>query len=150
MNERTDEEIVNRLRAVEKTGEDFLGVIQGDLLGRLSFEAARPWLKKDTTEEQWRESISPKDRKSVLQEAFSYYRFACEKCDDERGISAARSIQHYQTWLWLMGEDTLLAFLESSGNYSPFGRPILVRIGEHFGWSWGQTPEVTPETVQTF
>jgi len=63
----------------------------------------------------------------------NYFEFAVEKAIDERGISASRSIAHYETWIWLLGDDEFLNEIKNT-KYEPYGMPMLIKIGEWYGF----------------
>jgi len=64
----------------------------------------------------------------VRAQCIEYMPFAWEKANNFRGISASRSISHYQAWLWLLGEDWADSLHDS---YEFYGKPQLVRICEY-------------------
>lgn len=134
MLKRTQEEIVARLKVIEERGDDFMGTIRSDMVDYLDYEHAKPFLKEGVTLEQWN------DAKQVdpLIELRGYMPFALDKAEGHRGISAGRSIQHMQTWLWLMGDDELLEFAENDNNYPNYGVPILAAICKKY---YIQTPD---------
>jgi hypothetical protein len=123
---RTQDQIVARLRT--ENARDYFGWASGDLLEWLDFERAKEFLKEGVTEEQWNESR--KDQKPVRQQAIDYMPFAWEKANDERGLSAGRSMNHYCNWLWLMGEDELA---QSMLTYQYYGKENLIRVCEFLG-----------------
>lgn len=126
---RTDEEILARIEAVKN--EDFFGAQTGDLLIRLSFEKAKPYLKPEVTADQWK--VVPRDRDKVLVEMLDYMPFAWGKANDGRGLSAGRSMDHYMAWTWLAGDD-----LGDLRRYNYYGKDNLVLICKHYGWDAGQ------------
>jgi hypothetical protein len=127
---RTDAEIVARIAEIEK--RDFLGFEQNDLIAALTFEAAKPYLIEDATAEQFGEPV-PRDKESVLKIMLDYMPFAWEKANNGRGISAARSMSHYTSWIWLAGDD-----LGNLNNYQFYGKDNLVKICDHYGWDHKQ------------
>ncbi len=122
---RTDEEILARIEAVKN--EDWLGTQTSDLLVRLPFEKAAPYLKPEVTASEWKQE--PRDRDALIAEMLDYMPFAWNKANDERGISAGRSMDHYAAWTWLVGDD-----LGDLRKYSYYGKDNLCRICEHYGW----------------
>ena len=124
---RTQEEIVAKIEEVKKT--DFFGAKTGDLIGFLDFEHAKPYLKPDTTPDQWEQS--PLTREAVLKEMEDYMEFAWDKANGFRGLSASRSMDHYSTWIWLLGDEDKLGDLS---DYQYYGKDNLVKICEHYGW----------------
>ena len=134
---RTQEEIVARYE--EKKADDWLGVIGGDLLVYCDYEHVKPYLKADATPDDWKPQALTVE--AVRQQLIDYLPFAWEKARGERGISASRSIQHFESWLWLLGDDELLAFAEDEGHYEPYGKPILLRITAKYAPSAAQHQE---------
>lgn len=126
---RSDEEILNRIAEVKE--RDWLGFERNDLIECLSFEAAKPFLKSNAKEEDW--VAAPRDRESVIGRMLDYMPFAWEKANDERGISAGRSMAHYTSWLWLIGTD-----LGDLLRYQFYGKDNLVKICREFGWDPAQ------------
>ena len=62
-----------------------------------------------------------------------YMDFAMEKATNQRGISAGRSIAHYQAWLWIEGTPESVALGESIDSYTNYGLPQLESIRDHLG-----------------
>lgn len=122
---RTDEEIIARIEEVKD--RDFFGFEISDLLIRLPFEKAKPYLKDDAKAEDWK--VEPRDRESLLKEMHDYMSFAWDKANNQRGLSAGRSLCHYQAWVWLAGDD-----LGYFGDYEFYGKDELVKICNHYGW----------------
>ena len=134
---RTQEEILARMKEREK--DDPFGFERGDMLEHLTFENAKPYVKPETTAEDWKK-VEEERGPDPVQELKDYMAFAWEKANDERGLSANRSIMHCLAWLWLAEEDELLAKVqhEYDENYKHYGKDILVMICEHFGLNWKQ------------
>lgn len=126
---RTDEEILTRIESVK--ADDWLGTQISDLLVRLPFEKAHPYLKPDMTADEWK--VVPRDRDAMLAEMLDYMPFAWDKANNCRGISAGRSMDHYSVWTWLAGDD-----LGDLRRYNYYGKNNLVRICKHYGWDAGQ------------
>ena len=128
------EQIVQRIK--DRQGSDMLGFETDMYLVRLDFEHAREFIKDSVTAEEWGEPRT----KNLTDVMLDYITFAFEKANDERGISANRSIMHYIAWLWLAEEDELLRRVEweYKNNYHSYGKPILIMICEHFEWDWKQ------------
>ncbi len=123
---RTQSEIAKRMD--DKKG-DFFPWASEVLLGHLDFDHAQPFLRDETTREDWVTAIDTDGAEFELDprdELVSYLGFAWEKANGERGISANRSILKLTEWLWLMGPefDGLRAdFAEA--DYAPYGKPQL-------------------------
>lgn len=126
---RTDDEILARIEAVK--AEDWMGTQISDLIVRLPFAKAQPYLKPEATEDDWK--VMPRDRESVLAEMLDYMPFAWDKANNERGLSAGRSMDHYSAWVWLAGDD-----LGDLREYQFYGKDNLRRICAHYGWDADQ------------
>ena len=126
---RTDDEILARIEEVK--ADDFMGWQTADLIVRLPFEKAKPYLKPKVKAEEWK--ISPRDRDALLAEMLDYMPFAWEKANEERGLSAGRSMDHYSAWTWLAGDD-----LGDLREYNHYGKDNLCRICKHYGWDASQ------------
>lgn len=125
---RTQNEILARIDKVKE--DDFFGFQRNDLIDFLDFENAKPFLKDGVTDDKWKvESRTPRD---VMIE---YMPFAWEKANDKRGLSSARTIEHYKTWLWLDGNEDLSLKIE---NYQYYGKPQLIMICEYLGLDYKQ------------
>jgi len=132
---RTQEEILARIE--ERRKEDFFGFERSDLLEHLEYKHAKPFLKEGVTEDQWADRGEVQD---PIEELKDYMSFAWEKANNQRGLSANRSIHHCVAWLWLAGEDEILAKVENeyAHNYQYYGKDILSMICDHFGLDWKQ------------
>lgn len=127
---RTQQEILERV----ENATDIFGTQKGDLLSYMSFENAKPYLKEDYVrkveagEEVWEMSTDPK------KEILDYLPFAYEKAEGERGLSAARSMLHFETWIWLDDEDFYNEIIDLIDNYTNYGIPALDEISKHYGF----------------
>lgn len=119
---RTQEEIIARIDAV--ADEDWIGTQRNSLVCALNFENAKPFLKEGTSEDDWTANTADDIRK----EAIDYMDFAWDKAINCRGLSAGRSMDHYTSWLWLLGDNDLWRDL---ADYNHYGKPQLVKICEH-------------------
>lgn len=133
---RTQEEILERIKA--RKPMDPLGFEINDYVNRLSFDNAKPWLKAEVTEDEWKEFQD--SQLPPIEQMQDYMEFAWGKANDMRGISANRSISHCLAWLWLAEEDKFLAKveLEYDTNYHYYGKPILEMVCDYFSWDWKQ------------
>lgn len=119
---RTQEEIVSRINGLKN---DFFGFETSDLVNFLTFENAKPWLKEDVGPEKFKtETMTPKE---VMAD---YMEFAWEKANDKRGLSAARSMIHYHTWLWLDGNEELSREMLE---YNCYGKENLIKVCQYLG-----------------
>lgn len=134
----SQEAIKIRLEA-RKEGDPFAFEI-GEYLNYLDFENAKPYLKEGVTEAQWNESRPPFTKEAIIDAMRKYYPFAWEKANDCRGISANRSILHFVAWTWLLGDLEFCQYIEGlfDRDYKHYGKPILEKIGERYGWDWSK------------
>ena len=130
---KTIDEISSKIKELENGDEDFFGSKRSDLIGYLPFEQATPYLKEGVDSDQW----TPRglSRDEIVAEMLDYMEFAWGKANNCRGLSANRSVNHYEIWLWLL-EDELGEKLESLYQY--YGKPCLRAICEKYGWDWGK------------
>lgn len=122
---RTDDEILARI--AEVAGRDFFGFERNDLITRLPFEKATAFLKAGAPADKWNQE--PRDRDAVIAEMLGYMPFAWEKANNERGISASRSMSHFNAWTWLAGDD-----FDDLTEYEFYGKDNLVMLCEKYGW----------------
>lgn len=127
---RSTAEILARIEFVKPV--DFFGTITNDLLFVLPFEDAKPFLKDEVAPEQWKPHSQEQD--AVKARMLDYLDFAFEKAEDHRGLSASRSIDHMRAWLWLLGDDEMLAYADNPDNFCNYGAPILKYIADKYGY----------------
>ena len=129
---RTQEELVKRYE--ERKGEDQLGFETDEYFVRLDWEHAKPYLKNEATPDDWGSPVGL-ERESLLERMKGYMPFAHEKADNERGISAWRSVAHYQAWIWLLGDEEFLAVItrEYDGSQD-YGKSTLAMICDQYGF----------------
>jgi len=131
---RTIKEIKQRIKEVETSGHDFMGTETTDLIVCLSYAEAKEFLKDDITKELFEEKYMQKlDRESVLATMLDYMPFAWDKANNQRGLSASRSMSHFTSWVWLAGDD-----LGNLHDYEFYGKDNLIKICEHYGWDYSQ------------
>ena len=128
---RTTDEIAAWYAA--KSEDDLLGFTAEAVMEYLSFEQLKPFLKKDSSLEEW--EPTPLTEESLLERMREYMGIAWEKALGHRGISAGRSVEKMRAWLWILGDDELVAFADDDENYAQYGVPILKRICERYGFS---------------
>ncbi len=126
---RTQEEIVLRIK--EREASDFFGFEVGDLISCLTFEYAQPWLKETAKADEWKQESA--EDADVLARLKDYMKFAWDKANNCRGLSAGRSLNHMEAWLWLLGEKDAADALDE---YDRYGKPQLAAICEHYGIDW--------------
>ena len=127
---RTDQEIIERTKEIKS--RDWMGTMTGDLVSRLSFDAAKQFLRDDATEADWGDP-KPRDHEAIKAEILDYMPFAWDKANNNRGISAGRSLDHMSAWLWLLGRNKAA---DEVLHYDMYGKPQLRAICEEFGWDW--------------
>lgn len=137
---RTAEEIAERFLAV-KDHEDFFGVYQGRLSDVISFEDAKRLLPnvfdydKEGAREAWEKDQIEYTRENIIAEINNYMPFAIMKAEDERGLSANRSLNHFEALIWLIKENT--GELEDLfKDYREYGMPMLKLICKRFGFDF--------------
>ena len=127
---RTQEEILKRFESVD----DLFGTQKGDLICYMSFENAKQFLKEDYVKEvesgqkEWNISISPKER------ILDYLEFAYSKAENQRGLSASRSMLHFKTWIWLDDKKFYDEIIYDIENYTNYGLSVLDKISKHYGF----------------
>jgi len=129
---RTPQDIVEFYRANEQG--DFFGFMLEVFATYLTAEQIREFCREDADLAEWPEP-NPLTRDAVLNEMREYMSFAWDKAKRHRGISAERSVQRMGAWLWLLGDDEMVAFTKSSENYPQYGAPILKAICEKYGFA---------------
>ena len=127
---RTQDEIVAYLKVAE--GADPFGFALDILYQYLDLEHLAPFLKPDAELEDFQPD--PINRETVVEELRGYMVFAWEKATGHRGISAHRSIVKARAWLWLLGDDDLVAVCDDSGKFPQYGAPILLAICQKYGF----------------
>lgn len=134
--ERTTEEILAKIREYRGKTLDMFGTRVGDWIEFLAFDDAKEFLKPDATEADWNTQGAPfaRDAETIKDKMKDYMPFAWGKANDERGLSANRSLHHMEAWLWMIGEEAAMAALFAE--YIDYGKPQLRAICEKFGWAW--------------
>lgn len=120
-------------KAREGFDTDPFGFGKTDLIIELPYEEAKEYLKPEVTKEEWekdRRQITTDD--DILKEIAEYVSFAQGKIDDERGISADRSCQHFIAWFWLIDEDFSNELADTyRHDYAPYGQPVLNKVKKY-------------------
>jgi len=132
---RTQEELAAKFNELQNGGGmfDFRPEV---LMNYLTFESAKPHLKEEYVKEveagakQW-EQITTIEK--CAEEFLDYMKFAWGKAEDERGISASRSVQKLGMWLWIMNRDDLRRIIEDDDLYNPYGAPALIEVCNQMG-----------------
>jgi len=97
------------------------------ILPFLSAEQCKPWLKDGADVSGW-DPPEPIEEDDIKRRMAEYMVFAWEKCIEQRGISAHRSIVKFSAWCYILGDDEAVEFLGDSNN-DPSGG---LSYGEHF------------------
>jgi hypothetical protein len=113
---RTKEEILARIKMAQK--RDLFGDEWHIYCDALSFEDRSKFCQNVSND--WK----PRTYQEIKKEAIDYLEFAWEKANDEKGLSAARSISHYVAWMWLLGIDVD----ELCEEYDDYGKSQLEQI----------------------
>ena len=121
---RTQQEILERIK--KRQVDDIFGFEFPYYVDALEFDNAKEFLKPEVSQSDWK----VKTLEDIRQEAIEYMSFAWDKANNCRGISANRSIMHYQAWLWLLGEDWGDTLMDE---YEYYGKPQLEKICKYFG-----------------
>ena len=122
---RTQNERVERYK--KRKSDDMMGFEVHMYIPYLDYQHAKEFLKPDVIEKEWnKENYIPLTDEGIKKVAVDYLEFAWEKANGCRGISAMRSLQHYQAWLWLLGNNEF----DDLDEYEFYGKPQLERICE--------------------
>jgi hypothetical protein len=127
---KSQDEIVEKIKS-EK--DDFFGAKRGDWIDFLDFEHAKEFLKPEVTAEEWKpKENTPEGIKACI---INYLPFAWDKANGCRGISANRSINHMEAYLWLLGDEE---FTEKFNHieYQYYGKDALIAVSEYVGFDW--------------
>lgn len=125
---RSSAEIYARAQAAD----DMFGWAQGMLLSYCDYDTVLPLLNDGVTAEDWAKNAD--DPAKIGEAARSYYEFALGKIEDERGISAERSVVKLREYAWLMGRDDVVAAMDAAP-YPMYGAPKVAVFGEAFGYA---------------
>lgn len=132
----SQDEIVEQIN--KRAAGDPFGWEVRELINYLDYEHAKPFLKPEATREEWEKIRFTLTREHVFENMRQYYPFAWQKANDCRGLSAQRSILHFFGWIFLLGDKEFFDEItdHATACYSFYGKPILERIGERYGWEW--------------
>jgi len=127
---RTQEEILEKYKEYEDDGRmfDFRPEV---LLEHLSYENSSQFLSDEYKAKVSSGEVKHTSVDNVLeatQDFLDYMVFAWMKAQDERGLSASRSIQKLSAWLWLLNREDLESKINEDGLYNPYGAPALVEV----------------------
>ena len=114
--------------------EDMFGFGRGVAIDVLPFEEVKDSLKEEYIKEveagkkKW-EFIT--DVYEITQDFLDYMTFAWMKAQDQRGISAGRSIEKLSAWMKILNREDLAEVL--NGSYNPYGAPALIECCKNLG-----------------
>jgi hypothetical protein len=131
---RTQDEIVAKLD--DNTIERFMDFTPDVLVPALEWEFAKKYLKEDYVEKVEKEEEKfeyTSDIKTIVQEFLDYMVFAWGKAENQRGLSASRSINKLSAWLWLLNREDLVSTIEDNNLYNPYGAPALIEVCNQLG-----------------
>lgn len=120
---RTQEEIAKRI----KDNTSLFNFAGEALIAFLDYEHGLPLLEGPMSKEKWDSTKLALTEEGVLTELREYMEFAWGKVENHRGISASRSVEKCNAYVWLLGNDTVLADVEAAG-YAQYGAPKLAVI----------------------
>lgn len=127
---RSQDDIFARAQAAD----DMFGWAHEVLLPYLDFEHAKPILNDGVTADEWARYAN--DPAQIGEAAREYHLFALGKIEDERGISAERSVIKLREFAWLMGLDDVVAAMDAAG-YAPYGAPKVAAFAAGLGFTQG-------------
>lgn len=124
------EQIVKRIRYLEN--EKFRDIFEtrADLISYLPYELAQEFT--DLDEAGFNKVKTLYNRENIIKELVDYLSFAFEKAENQRGLSANRSIAHFENWLFVLEDQELYDFTSNHENYREYGLPILMKIKEKY------------------
>lgn len=129
---KTDQEILARIEEVEH--DDWMGTQRGDLVVRLPWALAKPYLREDTELDEAKWEQGRKELLAPMDLIKDYLPFAWDKANNCRGLSAGRSLEHIKTWLWLEGYDKLVK--DHFETYDMYGKLQLVVASSLVNFDW--------------
>ncbi len=121
----------------ENEGNDFFFVKRLELLKFLKFEFIKQFLNDEGVKkgvEDFDKDILEVTEENIKNQIISYLPFAWEKANDEKGLSANRSIDHFKALLWLLNDGSLEKM--ESIEYEHYGKEKLIFISELVGFDW--------------
>ena len=134
----TKEEVDSRYDSMRD--RDMLGFEVDEYFAFMSFDKIRSIAKEEATDDDINDIMRTLSHDDMIETMLGYMPFAWDKANDMRGISANRSIEHYVAWTWLAGDASLSEEIEDMATryYCYYGKPILERICDFYGWDWKQ------------
>lgn len=128
---RTQEEILAQYNY--NPSRTLFGFDREVLITYLDYDHARKFLKPEVTREQWEENcIDASDRDRIINNMLEYLSFALEKAEDHRAISAVRSVEKLEAWLWMLEDDDGVAYFQRNDTYTNYGAPRLKWVRDKY------------------
>ena len=127
---RTQEELKEKFDELRNSTHLFSFQIDV-LIFYLTFEDTKIYLKEEFLKEieagtkQWLQ-ITTIER--CIQDFLDYMEFAFGKAENQRGLSACRSIDKLSIWLWIMNREDLYSIITNEDLYNPYGAPALIEV----------------------
>ena len=128
------------IRYDSRRSKDILGFEVDEYVLYMSFGKLRSIANKEATDDDIKDLMRTLSRDDMLETMLGYMEFAWGKANGMRGISSNRSVEHYVAWTWLAGDVSLSKEIEDMAvsYYCYYGKPILERICEFYGWEWNK------------
>lgn len=127
--------IAARVEEVQKN--DMFGFRTEILMEHLGFDKAVQFLNEEARATYGPNGPEPwhhiSDITEVAQDFLDYMVFAWMKAEDERGLSASRSVMKLGEWLWLLGRGDLTERINDEALYNPYGAPALIVVCRELG-----------------
>jgi len=137
----TADQIIERIKDRKKG--DMLGFEWQEYCPYLNYEQlvrAGVEFKEDLsdTDKKAINDVTVLDRDKIIEQMRDYMPFAVGKAENQRGISASRSLSHYVAWIWLAGDFDFSKEIDENHNSAgdgDYGLWILEKICEKYGFS---------------
>ena len=103
-------------------------VVMEDLTSCLPFEQVKQFFTDEYIErvEKGEKAYIQYDEPAIINQMKEYIGFAKEKAEDQRGLSAMRSMIHYYGWAWLIENKDIMRLAEAE--YDDYGLANLLKI----------------------
>ncbi len=132
---RTQEEIVAKVKEYisQPSMFDFRPEV---LMEHLNLESVKEFVKEEYLAKVNSGEIQHEFCDNVLeatQDFLDYMNFAWGEAEDERSLSASRSIQKLGAFLWLLNREDLVEVIDNDDLYNPYGAPALIEVCNQLG-----------------
>lgn len=146
---RTQDELVIKYKSISQDLDGIIGAMTGsDILIYMDYEHAEPFLKEDTSKEEWDAAYEELTDEKVIKSILDYLPFAHEKIINKRGISANRNVFHFLNWIWLLRDDEFYNKVDTEykEHYDNYGMSIYEMVKEKYS-VFSKKEEEKKETV---